>query len=383
MDYIIDWLGFTIKPDHKSDKFFEITIDDIYSILGFNSVERSSFVLLPSNKHYDYRYSYNNINIYVPRSTEYAVMGFFVEMSGDGCRYFEKKNGRDCYIKLFKTLRQYVENGCSLNFPRIDFAFDDFDGLLCMEEIHRCVRNREYVSLFRCNDRITEYECLQVLHRTSSSKSTTGDTFYFGNRKSNTFCRFYDKLAEQKIRKKNNPQALEELQEISHWVRCEFVFRNSVANRIVASMLELELDDFSDYLAELINTYLRFVDIEGDSNVTRMKIKSWWAEFIGTVERSSIKCVGIPQNPLQGALYWLQKSCAPTLNAIMAKIGQDRFLDLINSESVIDRFKGKHYDIMSSENCDEVIYSNSQLWDALVPVDVLERIKARRKQESS
>ena len=73
------------------------------------------------HRHYIARYEYSFISISEPKPD--IKYGCLVEMSGQGCRYFEKMLAEQgmTLIDWLGFIRKHAEN-----FPRIDLAVDDY-----------------------------------------------------------------------------------------------------------------------------------------------------------------------------------------------------------------------------------------------------------------
>lgn len=379
MNYIIDYFQFVLKP-----KKFNFGFDDIFELLDI-SEHKDKFVSYGSKHHYSDCFVWNCIRIYIPSLDRFNDMGFMVELSGQGCRFIEDNFKKKYHTVLFDwkmfalRLRSLVDNDVELNINRIDFAYDDFAGVLDMSVIENAAIKREYVSLFRTLPHKEEtHKALEWSQIKDLSEDSAGHTIYFGSKRSNTFCKFYDKLEEQKVKFANNKEKLNALSEIKHWVRFEFTFKRKQANSVVASMCELSEREFAFYLSEVINGYIRFIDRD-DSNATRCTVKKWWSDFIGCASRSSLTCPGIPKDPVAGAVAWLSHSLAPTLSALIERFGQDDFISIIESSDPESRYTQKHRDIIESEIGQRREYTAAELWQSYLPDVVLLRIQELRK----
>ncbi len=127
---IIDYLTFSSK------------IDSVKSIIDFLGFSEIPFVELNGRYFYNKRLSYEGINIYYEGKDE--NMGICVELSGKGCRNFERLGTGD-YNELFS----YIVENDELNISRIDIAYDDYDGLLDFDTIEHDIKNYNYVSRFK------------------------------------------------------------------------------------------------------------------------------------------------------------------------------------------------------------------------------------------
>lgn len=386
MNYIIDYFKFVIKKDDASHNGQAPTFKFVLDFLGMTEYSED-FIVLPGKYHYAYCYVYENIRIYEAAASRFDDMGYMVEMSGEGCRWFEAQYREKHGIALawrdfFKSFVNLTVQGYSINVARIDFAFDDYDGLLDMDTIIDCAAKREYVSLFRCrphsNAGAEAVEWFKIMSYGSvHGMDCNGKTIYFGNRRSNAFCRFYDKKAEQIYQNRNDKDKLDKLNKIKHWVRFEMEFKNKTANSLVMSMACLDNDNlFSKYLSEVINSYIRFIDID-DSNATRCTVKKWWADFIGSAERASITCPGIKKDPVKGAVIWLKHSLAPTLTAMIYRFGSERFFEMLFEDNPEERYKLKHRQIMGDAPAEDVVdyaLNSVEVWSRFLPNVVFDKL---------
>ena len=134
-------------------------------------------------------------------------MGYHVELSGQGCRfieshYAEKNNGKEFnWFEFFKSLYFLMEGGLAVKICRIDFAIDDKNEILDVGEMKECVINDEIVSLYRGGRKDGELVCREIESvKRIKGGAVVGKTLYLGNKKSNSFCRIYDKKAEQIVK---------------------------------------------------------------------------------------------------------------------------------------------------------------------------------------
>lgn len=375
MDYIIDYLTITIKPDKHAENPYPLDFNEFLDFTQLFDIF-SNFIDLGSRMFYEHCYSYNCINIYTPRQKDFENMGFCLSMSGQGCRFFENHIKGFTWKYFFQALRCYVELGCSVNIARIDFAFDDIvkenskKPLLDLDTIESYRNSHLFTSLYRKSDKQIHdnFEMKSSIHETIAN-SKVSKTIYFGSRKSNSFCRFYDKLVEQEQKFKSSLVELEELksEKISHWVRFEVVFKNSVAIKIINSMLELSDELFNKSLAEVICYYLRFIEPDND-NRYKCSIASWWSAFLGTFEKAKLKTIGIAKNAFKRSVEWFARSVAPTLAAILKSVGTESVLDMIETFGDIQRWKQKHFEISRCSDISEQAISNDMYWRSLVPL---------------
>ena len=142
---LIDWLTFSVKsttdPVEVIQKYLgmdpAIFQDPGFGMLGYQSVLRFSDICV----------------CYESRENEFfRDMGVCVSMSGNGCRAFETmskltfegaKDKRDTESVAFPVLFQLLASDDTANISRIDVAYDDREGYLCMGDIVRKVENNE------------------------------------------------------------------------------------------------------------------------------------------------------------------------------------------------------------------------------------------------
>lgn len=366
---LIDYLTFTIKrlsPEHTLDISF---------VCDFLGLDVNDFTMIGPRMHYTCCFDNNkNIFIYYSEGARAEEMGVCVSMSGSGCRYFETVLGSsgadgqgDLWISFFRRLRNLNFSGYGVKISRIDIAADDKSTddkyLLNLDDVEACANSRDFVSRFR-----------NLYHYTSKylvTDQVIGRTLYFGSQKSSVFCRFYDKLAEQKVKYEGDPESLQQLDSIKHWVRMEFVFRRDQAIKIVNAICDSA--SFSRYYAELVNGYLRFVD-KDDSNVTRCTLKKWWQRFLGTLGRCKLSVGYFKQYNFARIYSYYQKYLTTTVFTLLSRLPPAEFFRL-TADGALGRLKKRHTDII--ENQDSETFNEptmAEWWQLLNPIPVEERV---------
>lgn len=364
---------FSIKPDKNSplELPMQFGLGDIFEILGIEEYYEC-FIDIGSRLYYKHTYIYNNVRIYVASEERFEDMGICVELSGSACRWLESVVDGFDWFKFVSNLRDYVSCGYSLNINRIDYAFDDYDGLLDLDAIIDCALNREYVSLYRSAPKHNvSYESVEFSVNNSIGDGCIGKSLTFGSRRSNSSCIFYDKLFEQREKYKNDKDKLKELAETKHWVRFEIRFKRKNAIKLVNAMCELSPDDFSVYLSKVVNTYIRFVHLDNE-NPTRCTIKDWWDRFIGTSECSRLTSDNLPTNEFIQALNWFDRSVAPTIYAIQQNVGFDKFQKLLENYGNEERWTVKHKRIKMTKDYSFKYHTDLEKWKAYIPYDIEE-----------
>lgn len=368
MNFFLDWFAFTLKGDNKSQYPRYVDLSFIVHFLGLDE-EFSNFVDTGAHLHYQHIYRYNNVSIKVPAPTDCLTQGFNVEMTSQGIAwYLSRRPVGYTLVDLMKKLRDLVnEGGYSLNYSRVDFAVDDkiVDGqerekLLDLDVIIDSARKKEYSSLFRrANKEGLDFNISEDI----SKKGFGGRTLYFGNRKSNTFLRIYDKLAEQYEKNKNDSKAISELFSVNHWVRFELEFKDKSANKLVALMLSCSAERFQQHIPKVINTYIRFVNND-DSCISRCSLKDWWLKFIGTAERAKFTSQVYTTNALSRSLRWIAR-IATTLRAVEDNIGEFAFQEYVNHYGTRDKYRARHKELSRVPCREELPLTNWQEWQLI------------------
>ena len=242
---LFDWLNFTSKLHD---------VKDVLELIGMQDVE---FENLPGNRGFTNRLYFNGVSIHycsVPGTLQEGLV--WLEMSGQGCRTFETY-GNGNYQELFELALAEPKD---IHITRLDVAYDDFTGLLNIDQI--CDQTREEHFTSRSNT----YQAIY---------SNKGNSVLFGTRNSNVLIRIYDKAAERGY---DNTKL--------HWIRCELQIKDVNAMGFIKQLQSKELIDV--YLGVLKN-YLLFRDpSENDSNKRRWQVSPWWDRFLKDAERLSI-----------------------------------------------------------------------------------------------
>lgn len=248
--------------------WFEFTsfIDSPQSLISLLGLSEYEFIETYGSSGYRSGLMFENIFIFYDGRSD---MGVHCRMSGKGCRSFEKYSSSN-WTDLISNV--VVEN---FKVSRLDVAYDDYIGLLDLDLIVDDVNNRRFVTRFRSDP--------EVIYKVDSDCNRSY-TVNFGRKSSNTFLRFYDKLAERKQQEIN-------VENLNHWVRAEFMFRNDNAFNFLKLLNEGKRIDELYFL--VLNNYLRFVvSSDTDSNRWRWGLAPHWERFCNSVlsDRISIFC---------------------------------------------------------------------------------------------
>ena len=237
---IIDWFSFTTSISSVEGiiellGLEEIPFQEIYGFYGFKN-----------------RLYFSGVSIMYGGETHKDLV--MVEMSGQGCRTFETLGNGD-FASLFDFCN-YNKSQC--NITRLDIAYDDFKGLLSLDDIVKDTVKGNFVSKTR------KWEVIQ---------SSDGACVVHGTRKGSVLIRIYDKAAERNRE-----------DEISHWVRCELQLRQERAAEFVRLLVE-ENEMIDNLYFTVLNHYLRYVKpTDTDTNKWRFPLADHWADFYNSTE---------------------------------------------------------------------------------------------------
>ena len=329
----VDWLTLSIIPAYIVNPYdFFLSLVDFFHLDEF----LPQFKQGSGHGFYDYSYSYNNIVFSIPELFKTDHQGFCISFSGQGIDFYlehMRKEFPDYSVK--KLLSSYFSlaesKECKCNVSRIDIAIDDITysvtdkALLDMEVIAEAILKSEFTSPFAIKKRLKKYEVSFLDSQRAKLCGLKGDTIYLGSRKSNTYCRIYDKLAETA----SNETPIDE--NINHWVRFEMEFKGCNAMTVAEHIVSLEDDLFPLWYAKVVNNYIRFIDITENniSNYSRCPSKKWWFDFIGTVEKQRLYHVKPVENEFDRSLRWQKKSVFPSIAAMLQCMPVQQYLMLV------------------------------------------------------
>lgn len=287
-NYIIyDYLTFTSK------------IHSQLSIVEFLGLQNVNFENLKGFYGYQDRLYFNGISIHYNGRED---MGICVEMSGKGCRAWEKYGNSD-YDGLFaEIIENYSEDSekRKMNITRIDVAYDDFNNVLDLPLLCRETQSGNYVSRFKDWQVINGNKGIAVNH---------------GSNKSNVYIRIYDKRLEQHAEKI-----------VKHWVRCELQIRKECALGFIKLKDTIEKKYFM-----VLNNYLRYVvSNDNDTNDWRSDTAPYWLNFIESAESKSIFCKPADNYSFDNLYSFVNGQVSGAISTYIDVVGVDQFLIDIN-----------------------------------------------------
>lgn len=284
MEVKIDYFSATFPLDNymnELDPFIEL--DMLKLISQYLNVQPFEILSLPyAQNHYHYQYLLGEhiiLRLDGPMDENYHRT-CHLEMKGEGCRDFERRNPDKTWLNL-------ILNMVCLNakFKRIDIAIDDFEGkYVTMKWLLDKIEKEQYTSIFR-------NEPMPI----GTLKS--GLTIQFGTHDSNNMLVIYDKKIEQQRRKK--------LCDKEYWVRYEMRFRNQVASGVITKLITTYDDEtISIYGMNLkqcaYELLYGLLDIKeenncSDKNQHKVETDPLWSTFLNHVSKSKIPRVEGPK----------------------------------------------------------------------------------------
>ncbi len=357
---VSDYLTCTLKPgnvectvDYLVNKVVEaFMLEDIIGL----------FIPVARNFMYDNIMRCGDIQIKIPYDLNYKKQGVCIEFSGHGLAYYLEylstyRSGAD----LRFVARRFIglaKLGYKTQCSRFDIAFDekhnvgDIDEpLLDLDQIEDTLNKGDFVSKFRKGDPkihsgeftsnvvvTTKYFDKKLPYRIIVSKNFSsgriGKTIELGKRKSNSFVRFYDKLAEQEAHNFEVPP------ELSSWVRFEIEFKHSNASSVFEAYAKFDNDrDFANYMRGVALDLLRFVEPD-HSRKYNCSTCSWWFEFLNKVKSAKLVHIKPKYNSYVRAMESKRRQQSATLAAVI-------MCDRKNLKSLV--VEGMHKQSMSAK----------------------------------
>jgi len=201
-------------------------------------------------------------------------MGVHVDMSGEGCRTFEKYSNLT-WLDLF--IRFNVHYVAMVNVTRIDIAVDDFKGYFKIPNLIKYVKRGHVTSKFKMARGISNFVI--------TTGEEIGYTLYFGRPSSDVQIRFYEKNIEQEMKGNVVPESAEV------WNRTEIQARNDRADMIVR-ILSNDINKLGDVVTGILKNYINFRRAgyvsgkkTGDTNRSRWDSAKFWLDFLGDVDK--------------------------------------------------------------------------------------------------
>ncbi|WP_427813296.1 replication initiation factor domain-containing protein [Enterococcus sp. 22-H-5-01] len=185
-----------------------------------------------------------------------------------GCRFLESLplyTWQTFLQKLF-DIDKYIEID-HFNFKRFDIAVDSFvKDTLTPNRVRRSFSSGLITSRFHTIRLIEE--------ATISSKTSKGDSIYFGSRSSDLYLVIYNKALESRIQ--------------GEWFRTEIRCKNEQANRLIVTLLD-EPEDFSTCVADLLQNRIQFrSSVHRKSEIRRSIFAVWYSRYLKYLRQQSL-----------------------------------------------------------------------------------------------
>lgn len=304
-----DYITMTCKPGSVNCTVEQMLFKVLYALLLDDMYK--NFQVVAQNSNYEYIMRYADIQIKVPYMSNYKDQGICVEISGQGVDYYlEYLNLSRSGATLRFVLRRFIglsKLGFKTQASRFDVAFDEkykvgeqVEPYLNLDRIKTTLKSGLFVTKFRKGDPLVESGELKsavfvavpeeydesvpyrFIESMNLSSGRIGKTIELGKRKSNSFVRFYDKLAEQEAHKFEVPA------DISHWVRFEIEFKHSNANSVMEAYAKCNTDrEFVTYMRGVALDLIRFIDNDR-SRKYNCTTCDWWYEFLQHADRAKL-----------------------------------------------------------------------------------------------
>lgn len=212
---------------------------------------------------------------------------------------------------------------------RLDLAFDDFEGLIPMGQVHAAGQSGNFIG-FRKYRNNQEWD----------GGKLTGDTAYFGSRGENgsgKFIRFYNKTMQT-----GGESAGAEHDHNRYEVEASADIARQVFVDLTAST---NVEEMTRTIAKFLGGAITFAERHGlrNGNTSRFERAEWWVrilDILGAVKYRSLR----GKTTLQQKLEWVKKQVIPTLAKIKKTVDRQfgigrQFLNAMieTAESFLDQ----------------------------------------------
>lgn len=299
------------------------------------------FLVVAQNFMYAQILRYGDIQLKIPYDYNYKKQGVCLEISGSGLNYYcEYLATHRVNADLRLACRRFIglaKLGFKSTCSRFDVAFDEIhtkddneNVLLDLDVIKSTLLSGSFVTRFRKGDPIQQSGTLQssvftadpsisdnelpyrFIESQNFSTGRIGKTIELGKRKSSSFVRFYDKLAEQEAHK------FKVSDNLTSWIRFEIEYKHTRACSVfMAYSMCSNDDDFSNYMRSCALNLIRFVDVD-HSRKYNCTICSWWYEFLNHVQAARLVYHKPKYNRYVRSLESKKRQQAASLAALIA-----------------------------------------------------------------
>ena len=300
-----DYLSFTSK------------IHSELSILDLLGLSDLSFETIKGFYGYRDRLYFDGISIHFNGRDD---MGVCVEMSGKGCRNFEKYSKVE-YETIFDTILDHysaVSEKREMNITRLDVAYDDFNNVLDLALLSSETMSHNFVSRFRDWQVITGNKGAAVNH---------------GSKSSTVYIRIYDKRLEQHV------EGI-----LPHWVRAEIQMRKESALGFLKLPKSSTINQ--KYFA-VLNNYLRYVQpSESLHQIDLWETADYWQSFLEYGDKESIFCKPADTYSFNNLYGYVNNQLSGAINTYMDCVGVEQFLKDMNTARIGKKLNSKYHDLL-------------------------------------
>lgn len=248
---------------------------------------------------------------------------------------------RNCKQKLCKG-GEVIPAGIT----RIDFALDDFEGLIDLKKISRLEEDGHTVTRL---DKV-----LFLTGWSHKERSYRGRTMYIGDRAASTFIRFYDKYAKCK------EQKIEIDENIKIWNRFEIELKDSRAN--VFTKNYINNPHFCPY--EALLAIYRFTKKSvpiSEKNKQRFETADFYSEFLKNTKIA--RRLKVPQlvYDLENLERYVEKTASSAYDVYARVHGEDELLEVIRNATKRTNENPKYRNIIEKNAHSKFDYSDDKI----------------------
>jgi DNA relaxase NicK len=295
---IIDYLTISVQGDYnpRTPEGFGNIEDFIRTELGLDPLLFED--VLRGFNFYKKTLRYGNIRVFYDGTEK---MGICVNLSGQGIQELETHTN----TSILDFLKRINKNP-AIKTTRIDIACDDFDELLCFDEIMQHVSNGNFrTRLLNRNQ-----------HESFRGKTSEGArSIYFGSSTSLYRIRIYDKA-----RQMSNGENVD-----WHWTRFEIVLKDTYAVQAVKLLASSNNENLGNIVAGIINDKFAFIK-QDDSNISRCSYADFWKTFLGEIQEIKLTSKQKAEHSIDKHRKWLRVSCGRVMAKVIEAVGgEDEF----------------------------------------------------------
>lgn len=257
-------------------------------------------------------------------------MGFHVSLGSEGLSVLAALDDR---WKDHAGVLQVILDRLGGHATRLDLCWDDFAGLLGMDDFEDALHAGRFVSRWR------SWEC-----RTSEKNGVRGRSAYMGSPQSDSMLRVYDKRAER-LQKGFEV-------EVDHWLRVEVQFRRKRADA-VAHLFKRVREAGAEVmtrLAGVLRGLVEFKEPSSDTNKQRQAPAGWWLRFLGGAEKAALAVVKAEARTLADVKAWIAQQVSPSLALLEKGLGFDQAWGFLYAEAQAgrSRWTARHRSVLAA-----------------------------------